>query len=182
MQTPEDYQSLFESFLRASNIGVAEFKAFLGGSTPHCCMLRRDMAHSERNPEYDGIYLSENTYIVLDSLTYPEIRCAKKEIEEYLLMHDARLPNLAELNRFSAWKESMRCCLEKIYDPQHIPAVYSKNVSVTPENYWIAENVETAAADEQRSFIALRDEPGASPVLHLLKEVYQEVFKKHFLY
>ena len=124
LQSSEDYQELFERFLSAVGISPAEFKAYLAASVPHCGALRTVKNGLAAETAYEGIFLSENSYIIMDTLRTPETRVSRQEMEEYLAVHNARLPAKAELKRFDAWKNSFRCVLAKVYSAENVPAVY----------------------------------------------------------
>ena len=92
LQSSEDYQEQFERFLSADGISPAEFKAYLAASVSHCGALRTGKNGLAAETAYEGIFLSENSYIIMDTLRTPETRVSRQEIEDNLAEHNARLP------------------------------------------------------------------------------------------
>lgn len=182
LQSSEDYQELFEKFLSAAGISPAEFKAYLAASVPHCGALRTVKNGLVAETVYEGIFLSENSYIIIDTLKTPETRMSRQEMEEYLAVHNARLPAKAELKRFDAWKNSFRCVLAKVYPAENVPAVYSPDIPITPENYWTAETSAQAPASAAYVLIAVCDEASASQALQFFREIYRKIFAAYFSY
>ena len=161
LQSSEDYQELFERFLSAAGISPAEFKAYLAASVPHCGALRTVKNGLAAETAYEGIFLSENSYIIMDTLRTPETRVSRQEMEEYLAVHNARLPAKAELKRFDAWKNSFRCVLA---------------------NYWTAETSAKSPASAAYALIAVCDEASASQALQFCREIYRKIFAAYFSY
>lgn len=182
LQSSEDYQELFERFLSAAGISPAEFKAYLAASVPHCGALRTVKNGLAAETAYEGIFLSENSYIIMDTLRTPETRVSRQEMEEYLAVHNARLPAKAELKRFDAWKNSFRCVLAKVYSAENVPAVYCPDIPITPENYWTAETSAKSPASAAYALIAVCDEASASQVLQFCREIYRKIFAAYFSY
>ena len=182
LQSSEDYQELFERFLSAAGISPAEFKAYLAASVSHCGARRTGNNGAAAETAYEGIFLSENSYIIMDTLRTPETRVSRQEMEEYLAVHNARLPAKAELKRFDAWKNSFRCVLAKVYSAENVPAVYCPDIPITPENYWTAETSAKSPASAAYALIAVCDEASASQALQFCREIYRKIFAAYFSY
>ena len=103
-------------------------------------------------------------------------------MEEYLAVHNARLPAKAELKRFDAWKNSFRCVLAKVYSAENVPAVYCPDIPITPENYWTAETSAKSPASAAYALIAVCDEASASQALQFCREIYRKIFAAYFSY
>ena len=147
LQSSEDYQELFERFLSAAGISPAEFKAYLAASVPHCGALRTVKNGLAAETAYEGIFLSENSYIIMDTLRTPETRVSRQEMEEYL--------------RNSAFPEKIRCDRETLTEADEMAEFMflglrmTEGVSVREFEEYFGKNMESIYGEVLKNHFAL---------------------------
>jgi len=180
---PQNYQSLFESFLQASGVSKEEFKSYLATQHPFCSQWHKTKQPSGADV-YDGIYLSESAYLFLDSLVCFKDPVKKSPVSLYLKTNCCRLPTERELQRLAAWAESFEYRLKQAEQEGNVlKKLYSFPNPIDKNNYWTVENWDKLSKDASRFFVALRDEDiEIHPLLPLMAEIYKKVFINYFKY